>query len=278
MNNSAHFEKQLTFGRLGEATISKLLISHGHSLLNACDIKCNPGKGPRISGQIFDGNEVIAPDWLVIHQRDGARWVEGKTKSVFTWYRKRDKWQTGIDYHHFKQYLEVIQKTGLPLWLLFLHIRSTPDSRDLIYCPSTCPTGLFAVQLREGHASHDHIDPRWGKTGMIYWNHGDLNHVATLSECCKAAGLPPPDQLAAVASPRAVAAFNIKCELCPARSGDLPTPSYERPWSYMASLLKEQGWGTIGYRAYCPGCYPKAITPPSPPPLSAPDSRSPLVS
>lgn len=187
------FEKQLTFGRIGESAISKLLLARGHAILPACDIKCSPGKGPRISGQSFNGSEAVAPDFLVLHKHDGACWAEAKTKTVFTWFRKRGTWQTGIDLHHWKQYLAVAKTASLPLWILFLHISSKPDNRDILHCPATCPTGLFGQVAEELERAVDHETLLWGKHGMVYWNQNSLIQIATLEECCKAAGLPMPE-------------------------------------------------------------------------------------
>jgi len=108
-------------------------------------------------------------------------WIEAKHKTVWSWYRKGSRWETGIDRHHYKQYCEVEQRLGLPVWLLFLHSQSTPWASDLrMGCPSECPTGLFGEQLAVLTGKISHESNRHGPTGMMYWAHHSLRKIASL--------------------------------------------------------------------------------------------------
>jgi hypothetical protein len=108
--------------------------------------------------------------------------IEAKHKSVFTWYRIKRRWETGIDLRHYHDYLDVREKFGLPIWLLFLHRVAVPAAIDRKYsdCPETCPVGLFGNDLDVLKLSARE-DSRWAR-GMVYWWVGSLRHLATLNE------------------------------------------------------------------------------------------------
>lgn len=140
------------------------------------------GKGP----QLYTPNTpLVAPDILAF-RGNGALWIEAKTKTVFSWYGIGKRWVTGIDLHHYRQYLQVAQISPWPVWMLFLHTSPVADSRDVNKwgAPKECPVGLFGGKLsflsEKENISHEH--PNWGKTGMIYWAHETLTKIAPLEE------------------------------------------------------------------------------------------------
>jgi len=180
------FQKSLETGRIAEGWIAKWLIARGASILPAYEIEIPQYKGP----QVFSGEgEFVSPDLLVFSDK-GILWVEAKHKSVFTWHRKTAQWTTGIDLHHYGQYMHVAKLTKLPVWLMFYHRESSPDSRDLQHgCPKSCPTGLFGGELfdlamKENHRSLA-IDKNragfvgHGKSGMVYWADSAFRQFAT---------------------------------------------------------------------------------------------------
>lgn len=180
------FQKSLETGRIAEGWIAKWLISRGASILPAYEIEIPQYKGP----QVFSGEgEFVSPDMLVFSDK-GILWIEAKHKSVFTWHRKTSQWTTGIDLHHYGQYMHVAKLTKLPVWLMFYHREDAPDSRDLQHgCPSSCPTGLFGgeifdLAMRENHRSLP-IDRNrsgfvgHGKSGMVYWADSAFKRIAT---------------------------------------------------------------------------------------------------
>lgn len=180
------FQKQLAFGQIAETRIAKWLILRGLTILPAYDKEYDDGKGPRV---FFAAGNLVVPDFLVF-SKDYFGWIEAKHKSVFTWYGKGGYWTTGIDRHHFNHYVQVHERLKLDVWILFLHICSTPDRRDRERwekCPEICPTGLFGAPLsRLTGEQHSHESDKHGRSGMRYWGleneGGQLGKIAKLSE------------------------------------------------------------------------------------------------
>lgn len=174
------FGEQLAFGQVAETDIAKWIIRRGGWVVPIYEVEYHRGKGPRVFACDI---ELVAPDLLVV--RNGrACWIEAKHKSVFTWHRKTGRWTTGIDLHHYEQYIEVQERIEWPVWLLFLHRRSTPDNRDKPHCPPKCPTGLFGQALSNltGVKNENHRHENWGRSGMVYWSVEKLKPLATLKE------------------------------------------------------------------------------------------------
>lgn len=183
------FDSALKKGKLAEGWIAKWLIARGHHVMPAYEIEVSEFKGP----QLFtpDG-EFVSPD-LLVFKANGIVWVEAKHKSVFSWYRKGQRWTTGIDYHHYTHYKMVGEKTGLPVYLAFFHREKTPNVIDQIHdCPAECPTGLFIGDITylsktESHRSPPKSSSRaglvgHGRHGMVYWADTALTKVATCRE------------------------------------------------------------------------------------------------
>jgi hypothetical protein len=184
------FEAQLTQGQLGETIIANWLKSRGSWLLPAYEKEIDTGKGPRLFGA---GKQLVTPDFFAF---PSLQFIEAKHKTVFSWHHKTKTWCTGIDLHHYEDYQEVQRNTARPVWLLFLHRRSVPDTADLngrddcpecglaggSCCPPECPTGLFGRPLSFLVDNEHHRDRRWGRHGMIYWAHEVLKELAPMSE------------------------------------------------------------------------------------------------
>jgi hypothetical protein len=169
------FEVALAFGQQGEQTVSKWLQSRGHMVFPAYEKEGGDFKGP----QLFSSSgDLVLPDLLAF--RSGkAIWFEVKRKTCFTWHRISKQWVTGIDLHHYGQYIEVSARTGLPVWLMFYHPKSTPDARDLSHgCPTSCPTGLFGNDIASLQSCENHRHEKWGKNGMVYWSNRSLKRLA----------------------------------------------------------------------------------------------------
>jgi hypothetical protein len=183
------FAQKLEYGKVAEGLIAQWLMARGNSILPVYEIEKSVGKGP----QLFSASaEHVAPD-MVAFTSNGVMWVEAKHKTVFTWHRNTQHWTTGIDLRHYGDYMHVAKQTKLPVWLMFFHRNEVPSDSDKRYgCPSECPTGLFGGDLftlilkehhrtlpidlgRNGYLGH-------GKSGMVYWAHGDLQHLATKQE------------------------------------------------------------------------------------------------
>lgn len=175
--STREFESRLAFGQVIETRIARWLLARGAHILPVYDIEYETGKGPRLFSAEF---QAACPDMLFFGRGGCIIWVEAKGKSVFTWYRKSNQWQTGIDLHHYQDYKRVQETTGLSVWLMFLQTASTPWEKDKqMGCPPECPTGLFACEL---DTIPDHSSDRHGRHGMVYWNHQQLRLLAEISE------------------------------------------------------------------------------------------------
>jgi hypothetical protein len=178
------FARQLEVGRVAEGLIASWLQARGTAVMPAYEIEKSHGKGP----QLFSSEgEFVAPD-MIAFTHEGVLWIEAKHKSVFTWHRITQRWVTGIDFRHYLDYQHVMVRTRLPVWLLFYHRESTPNARDLPECPAKCPTGLFGGSLERLMRCENHRSAPlqggtgWGKSGMVYWAHNKLTHLATKEE------------------------------------------------------------------------------------------------
>jgi hypothetical protein len=132
-------------------------------------------KGP----QLFSASgDLVLPDLLAF--RSGAAiWFEVKRKTCFTWHRITHRWVTGIDLHHYGQYLEVSARTELPVWLMFLHPQDEPDPRDIQHgCPASCPAGLFGNDIDVLSHCENHRHANHGRHGMVYWASDNLHLLA----------------------------------------------------------------------------------------------------
>ena len=187
--SDAAFEQNLAFGRIGESLLATWLRrKHQWSLLPAYEIEMVKGKGPRI---FTPTDQLVSPDFLGLRGNE-VRWFEAKHKSVFSWYRAKQCWVTGINLRHCQQYVEVSKRFPFPIFLIFLHEEdhlrpedpkySDPKySEDKKHYP--CPTGLFYCRLTErtltDASSYSHI---WEKGSMIYLSINQLVQLATMEE------------------------------------------------------------------------------------------------
>ncbi len=177
------FAQNLEQGKVGESLIAQWLMSRGHYIIPVYEKEIDEGKGPRVFGP--NGSQIIAPDALVIHcDTYKVCFVECKHKKRFSWYRKEQSWQTGIDLRHWKDYQKLKSVLGYEVYLFFLHQLADPWHKDKAYgCPDECPTGLFYGEVDAlkdiGRTAHEHAN------GMVYWNCQDLVKVAELEEVVK---------------------------------------------------------------------------------------------
>ena len=169
------FAEALATGQMGEAEVARYLIGRGWQIMPVYQIEKHTGKGPQLFGEY---GQLVAPDMLTI-RGETVRWVEAKTKSAFTWYRIKEKWQTGIDLRHWRDYLKVNAVTPFQMWIVFLHrdgtAKDTPPGM-------ISPTGLFGNEIGVLQACVDHESENHGPSGMVYWNHEDLRLVASLEQ------------------------------------------------------------------------------------------------
>lgn len=173
------FQQQLALGMAAENRIAKYLLARGNAVLPAYEIENENDKGPRLL--MPKGRNLIVTDLLVFGPAKVV-WVEAKWKTRFSWYRKTKSWDTGIDDHHYQDYLQITKETPFPVWLMFLHDLAEPSSSDLKWgSPEICPTGLFGGILTELSCCSRFSD-RHGRSGMRYWRSDQLRLVANLAD------------------------------------------------------------------------------------------------
>jgi hypothetical protein len=174
-----NFAQQLATGQIGESEIARWLLSKGHSVVPVYEKEIGTGKGPRY---FTPDKQCVAPDMLLLPKGNAPPiWIEAKHKSVFSWHRRDDCWCTGIDLHHYQEYLDVEARSGRPVWLLFLHKCDQPDDRDIPHCfDERCPVGLFGNSLTYLMQHENHRSDKHGNHGMVYWAHEHLRLLETL--------------------------------------------------------------------------------------------------
>lgn len=169
------FEQALEQGKTGESAIACYMRSKGYSILPVYEKLVDEYKGPTLF--MSDGRQLVAPDMLVFNGKK-TFWIEAKHKNAFSWHRISKQWTTGIDKHHYQQYLEVSKNSEWPVWLMFLHregrAKDTPAGM-------IGPTGLFGEDIEILKHKVDHMHDNWGKHGMVYWGHGALKFICSLS-------------------------------------------------------------------------------------------------
>ncbi len=164
-----HFEKQLQVGKAGESEIANWLKSRGSHILPIYEKIDRDFKGPTLFAS--NGDVLIAPDMLAF--TDGKIiWIEAKHKSAFTWHRISQRFVTGIDLHHYEQYIRVSNIVDFPVWILFLHCGGVAVDSP----PS--PAGLYGGDLVYLICNENHRHQNHGKTGMVYWAEDKLKKLA----------------------------------------------------------------------------------------------------
>lgn len=175
------FEEQLAFGQMGESLIAQWLRRRGYNILPAYEKEIDNGKGPRLFTASSEYPQLVAPD-LFVMGNGKFMWIEAKHKTRFSWYGKRKCWVTGIDLHHYEDYCRVADVTDLPVWLLFLHRDNHASLSDVNRwgAPRECPVGLFGeeVSFLRRPVNQSHTSGEYGSSGMIYWRHETLRHIA----------------------------------------------------------------------------------------------------
>ncbi len=174
------FGETLRIGKIGESVIATWLRGRGWTVLPVYEKEEQEYKGP----QLFTARagELVAPDILTYRLSAGGmdiRWIEAKHKSGFSWHRRSNRWVTGIDLHHYAQYMQVYKDSTWPVWLLFLQRggRTKDQPAEL-----TQPRGLFGERIGTLAGTENHRDTRWGRHGMVYWALQSLRLLARLED------------------------------------------------------------------------------------------------
>lgn len=157
------FAQCLQAGKVAESVIARWLMGKGYSVLPVYEKAEQEYKGPQLFS--CDGG-LTAPDMLAM-KPERIMFVEAKCKTGFTWSRKYQRFETGIDIKHYCDYLKVRESTGVPLWILFLQrggaVKDAPANRP------NSPRGLFGGEILHLSQSESHRHENWGNGGMVYW-------------------------------------------------------------------------------------------------------------
>jgi len=165
---SERFNRDFSFGKIGESKIAKHFLSKGYAVLPIYEKEINEGKGPAV---FFPDAEIIGTD-LMIFKNDKIFWIEAKHKTAFSWHRISQRWVTGIDIKHYTHYQEIGQRTNWPLWILFYH--EGGKAKD---SPENSPKGLFGNSINYLILNENHRSDNWGKSGMVYWSIDKLRKI-----------------------------------------------------------------------------------------------------
>jgi hypothetical protein len=168
------FDDSLREGKIGESQIAEWFKDKGHHVLPVYEKEKGEFSGPAV--YTSDGGSIIAPD-MIVFGKGRTAWVEAKHKSAFTWHRITGEWTTGIDLHHYHEYLKIMDLIEWPVWIMFLH----KDGKEAPHSPKPSPTGLYGNSLFSLSQNIHHEWPgAYGhqKHGMIYWS---INSLVKLS-------------------------------------------------------------------------------------------------
>lgn len=160
----ASFAQCLETGKVAESVIGRWLMRQGYAVMPAYEKAEQEFKGPQLFS--MDG-ELVLPD-MVLFKPGRTLFVEAKCKTGFTWSRKYQRFETGIDIKHYEHYLEVRKRTGLKLFILFLQqggaVKDAPENKP------DSPRGLFGEEILHLRQTESHRHENWGKGGMVYWS------------------------------------------------------------------------------------------------------------
>lgn len=114
------FKSQLAFGVEGEKEVAEMLIKTGVSILPLYQFNAD------MSPKILTENKILSSPDLTCFRNGKCFFVEVKSKKRWTICPKTNRIETGCDYRLYKQYLEISQKTGIELILVFNHVNNKP--------------------------------------------------------------------------------------------------------------------------------------------------------
>lgn len=179
---SVSFQQKLIQGQIGESLIARWLRRKGYFVLPVYEVE-GRDKGPRLftPESIFEP-QFIAPDMFAFKvegQHQYTCWIEAKEKTTFTFYLKKQAWQTGVDKKYWQHYCRIQEETPWDVWLMFLH-RGGHDKATF----QRSEPGLFGEKLTVLENIIDHECPasQMGNGGMVFWNKDDLRMIAPIDE------------------------------------------------------------------------------------------------
>ena len=114
---------------------------------------------------------LITPD-LLLMKKQQVKWVEAKHKNMATFFRKKWRWQTGIDKRHYEDYLKVQDRTpAWPIWLLFL--QEVPLETNAPPGLRSAQQDCLAVPSQRVFLMKAPIRQNGKRNPMVYWGLSD---------------------------------------------------------------------------------------------------------
>jgi hypothetical protein len=164
-------KESLEFGREGERIVERFLMSRG-AMVSPLSQYEKHDKAPVLILQENDAiKKLIHPDLMVFTRDRGVLFAEVKRKNRWVGpfnEGRRDRGQeTGFDTYQLEHYARVSDRTGLPLWVFFVHERQPP-------------TGIYAQELAKMLPHLRPWDGRDERTGQIRYP----AHMALFPQHC----------------------------------------------------------------------------------------------
>ena len=151
-----NFEELLKFGQEGEKEVALLFINYGYSILPLYQFDAI------IAPKIIIEKEYISPD-LTIFKEGKCVFLEVKRKNQWVVYK--DRTETGCDYRHYLEYLNLSKNTGIDLYMVFQHLDAEP-------------TGIYLVNiLEEGRYWDGTVGGVKKFKPMFFWNFDKLHKI-----------------------------------------------------------------------------------------------------
>jgi hypothetical protein len=184
------FAEALRVGQVGEGDILRYLNAVGYNVLPAYEPLPGTYRGPQLF--VPGGRQLILPDLLIwrVGEAGTFRWVEAKRKTAWTWHRATSEWVTGIDRRVWREYVQIEEASGIPVWVMFLQApggvaKDTPEG------VGEGPEGLFSQSLARLQERVHHEHDRGGPSGMLYWTPEAFRRLCSFEDCI-AQGHPTP--------------------------------------------------------------------------------------
>jgi len=129
---------------------------------------------------------LVAPDLLVMSRGKPPKWNEVKAKAKPGWYRIKHRWEHGFDYSLVREYQQVQNLSGAPVYIVVNELASPLDNNN--ESPLTGPEMWFAISLSNAMTKGERR-PTWpggrrrpndrgrrGEGGWL-WARNDMFHL-----------------------------------------------------------------------------------------------------
>lgn len=188
------FEEQIQFGDENEDIFRVLFRTYGYAVIHTSRLRNEEGKGGSRLYLPFSHNpsEIPIPDFLCIRDHQSVVQLPAgvdlppiffpdlKAKRKADYYRKRSRWETGIDIRCRNNYLLAQKVTSIQSWVFHLIYPTSESAMNEQYVPfhkRPAPTGLFGCPITQKANEYN---------GMIYWGIcEDMIKIAELDQIRK---------------------------------------------------------------------------------------------